>query len=131
MFLSTIQKGQAMSMPDVCLTPAPPAPPVPMPYPNTASMNMALPPSIKVLACGAPAVNKGSKILLTNGDTSGVNGGVVSGSFMQKCEFLLGSIKVSIEGKPAIRLMDQVKSNNGNAFGSVLQPSQIKVDVGG
>jgi hypothetical protein len=28
--------GMSMAFPDVCLTPAPPAPPMPIPYPNIA-----------------------------------------------------------------------------------------------
>ncbi len=33
--------GVAPSFPDVCLTPAPPAPPIPIPYPNIAQSSDA------------------------------------------------------------------------------------------
>jgi uncharacterized Zn-binding protein involved in type VI secretion len=116
-----------MAMPDVCKTPAPPAPPVPLPYPNMAEMSMAVPPVPNVLVSGSPAINKSSKITLSNGDTAGVAGGVVSGSFMQEVQFVMGSTIVSIGGKPAVRNGDMVKANKGNAVGSVAVPSQAKV----
>ncbi len=129
MFAATIQAGQVMSMPDVCKTPTP-AGPVPIPYPNTAMNLMASPPVIQVMICNSPSINKGSKIAMSNGDQAGTAGGVVSGSFMGKCEFTTCSFKVKIKGKPAIRQLDQAQSNKGNCFGSLLQPSQTKVIFG-
>lgn len=129
MFAATIQTGQVMSMPDVCKTPTPVGP-VPIPYPNTAMNLMAAPPVVQVLISNSPAINKGSKIALSNGDQAGAAGGVVSGSMMGKCEFTTCSFKVKIKGKPAIRQLDQAQSNKGNCFGSLLQPSQTKVMFG-
>lgn len=130
MFAATLQTAQATSMPDVCKTPAPPGPPVPIPYVNTAQTSLANPFSTKVLICSSPALHKSSKISISMGDTSGVAGGVVSGSFMGECEFTTASTKVKFEGKPAVRQLDSVKSNKGNTFGALLQPSQVKVDLG-
>lgn len=113
-----------MAMPDVCKTPAPPAPPIPLPYPNMAQLAMGMPPVITVLIGGAPALNKASKIPISSGDEPGVAGGVVSGSFIQEVEFIMGSLIVTIGGKPAVRLGDPVKANKGNAVGSVIAPSQ-------
>lgn len=127
MFVCTVGGGSTMAMPDVCKTPAPPAPPVPIPYPNMAEMPMAVPPVPTVLVSGSPAINKSSKISLSNGDSPGVAGGVVSGSFMQEVEFVMGSMKVTIGGKPAVRNGDMAKANKGNAVGSVAVPSQTKV----
>ena len=129
MFAATIQTGQVMSMPDVCKTPTPGGP-VPIPYPNTAMNLMAAPPVVQVLISNSPAINKGSKIALSNGDQAGSAGGVVSGSMMGKCEFMTCSFKVKIKGKPAIRQLDQAQSNKGNCFGSLLEPSQTKVMFG-
>ena len=36
MFAVTKQSGQCFGFPDVCKTPAPPAAPIPIPYPNIA-----------------------------------------------------------------------------------------------
>jgi len=129
MFAATIQSGQVMCPADVCKTPAPPGPPIPMPYVNTAMTTLANPTSLKVLVGGCPALTKSSKISMSMGDNPGVAGGVVSGSFMGECEFISASFKVKFEGKPVVRQLDQAKSNKGNTFGSLLEPSQVKVNV--
>jgi len=129
MFVTTIQAGQANCTPDVCKTPAPPGPPVPIPYPNMAQTTLANPTSLKVLVCGSPALTKSSKIPTSMGDTSGTVGGVVSGSFMGECTFTTASLKVKFEGKPVLRQMDAAKSNKGNCFGAIMAPSQAKVDA--
>lgn len=127
MFVCTIGGGTTMATPDVCQTPAPPASPIPIPYPNIAQLAMALPAVTNVLVSGAPAINKSSKILLSSGDEAGVAGGAVSGTFIQQVEFVMGSLIVSIGGKPAIRLGDPIKANKGNAIGAVMTPSQTVV----
>ena len=129
MLVCTIAQGMTVAFPNVCKTPLPPAGPVPIPYPSIAQLQMAQPVSTKVMVCGVPALFKPSKIELTTGDTPGVGGGLVSGSFMQKCEFIGGSFMVSFEGKPAERQTDPVKSNKGNAIGVVSAPSQMMVDA--
>lgn len=124
MFVCTMQNGMTMAMPDVCLTPAPPAPPIPMPYPNTGQLMMGVPPVPTVLISGAPALNKASMVPISMGDEPGVNGGVSSGTFIGPVKFVMGSMVVTIGGKPAVRLGDPIKGNNGNAFGTVMSPSQ-------
>ncbi|HOF05917.1 MAG TPA: DUF4150 domain-containing protein [Syntrophales bacterium] len=131
MFAATIEKGQVMAMPDVCKTPAPPGPPVPVPYPNTGMTTMGNPISKKVLINGAPALTKASKIQPTNGDQAGAAAGVVSSKIMGPAEFIQGSMKVKIEGNPAVFMGNPTKQNDGNALGSHLQPSQNKVMIMG
>lgn len=131
MFAVTKQNGQCMAMPDVCKTPIPPAGPVPIPYPNIAMPMMGMPCTIKVLIGGMPALTKASKIPLSNGDQAGVAGGVVSGKIMGQTEFFLGSLKVKLEGNPAVKLGDPTKQNDGNAVGAVLVPSQAVVMIMG
>ena len=129
MFAATIEKGQVMAMPDVCLTPAPPAPPVPVPYPNIGMTQMSNPTTKKILINGAPALTKASKIQPTNGDQAGANQGVVSGKIMGPAEFIMGSTKVKLEGNPAVFMGNPTKQNDGNAVGSHIQPSQNKVMI--
>ena len=129
MFVAPIQAGQAMCMPDVCKTPAPPGPPIPIPYVNTAMTTLANPTSLKVLVSGCPALTKASKISMSMGDNTGVEGGVVSGSMMGECEFVTASFKVKFQGNPVVRQMDSAKSNKGNTFGALLEPSQVKVNA--
>lgn len=129
MFAVTKQAGQCMAMPDVCKTPAPPGPPIPIPYPNIAMPMMGNPTTLKVLIAGMPALTKASKITISNGDQAGVAGGVMSGKMMGAAEFTMGSMTVRLEGNPAVRLSDPTKQNEGNAIGSVLAPSQAVVMI--
>ncbi len=129
MFAVTKQNGQCMAMPDLCKTPMPPGPPVPIPYPNIAMPMMGNPATMKVLICGMPALTKASKMPMSNGDQAGVAGGVVSGKMMGPTEFILGSMVVKLEGNPAVKLGDPTKQNDGNAVGSVLVPSQAVVMI--
>ncbi|MEO7031575.1 MAG: DUF4150 domain-containing protein [Herbaspirillum sp.] len=129
MFAVTKQAGQCFAFPDVCKTPAPPAPPVPIPYPNIAMPMMGNPTTTKVLISGMPALTKASKITLSSGDEAGVAGGVASSKIMGPAEFIMGSMKVKLEGNPAVRLGDPTKQNDGNTVGSVLAPSQAKVMI--
>ena len=57
---STTAGGNCFAMPDTCLTPAPPAPPVPIPYPNTGMVNQAKKTSKKVFA--VPLVANGGRL---------------------------------------------------------------------
>lgn len=129
MFAVTIQNGQCMAMPDVCKVPAPPAPPIPTPFPNLGMPMMGNPTTLKVFIGGMPALHKSSQIPVTNGDEAGVVGGVMSNSIVGPVQFVLGSMTVKLEGNPAVRLSDPTKQNNGNAIGAVLAPSQPTVMI--
>ncbi|CAM2189234.1 DUF4150 domain-containing protein [Paraburkholderia sacchari] len=129
MFAVTKAGGQCMAAPDVCKTPAPPAPPVPMPYPNIGMPPMGNPATTTVLIAGMPALNKSSEIPMTSGDEAGVAGGVVSSKVMGKVQFANGSMTVKLEGSPAVRLSDPTQHNGGNIVGAVLAPSQSVVMV--
>lgn len=129
MFAVTKQNGQCMAMPDVCKTPAPPGPPIPLPYPNIAMPMLGNPATTKVLICGMPALHKASKITISSGNEAGVAGGVASGENLGPAEFIMGSAKVKLEGNPAVRLGDTTKQNDGNAVGAVLAPSQNVVMI--
>lgn len=128
MFAATVQKGRVFCMPDVCKTPTP-AGPVPIPYPNMAMTTLGNPFALKVMIAGSPALTKASKIAISTGDTAGTVGGVASNSIMGKCQFTTASFKVKIMGKPALRQMDQATSNKGNCFGTLIEPSQLKVNI--
>lgn len=129
MFAVTKQNGQCMAMPDVCKTPLPPAAPVPLPYPNIALPMLGNPATTKVLIAGMPALTKASKISISNGDQAGAAGGVMSSKIMGPTEFVSGSMKVKLEGNPALRLGDPTRQNDGNAIGAVLLPSQSTVMI--
>jgi hypothetical protein len=132
MFASTIGGGQAMGFPDVCLTPAPPAPPVPIPYPNTAMLPQGNPGTAasKVLIGGAPAATMNTQIMMTNGDNAGVATGVASGMVMGPAKAMMGITKILVGGQPGIHLTTQFGHNGAspNCPGGVqVAPSQTKV----
>lgn len=134
MFACTTQGGTAMGMPDVCLTPAPPLPPIPIPYPNTAMIATANPSTCckKVFISMMPTVTKKTEIPMSQGDNAGVAGGVVSGMMMGPVKFNKGSAKVKVEGSEVIRMLDLSGHNGSNPnvpVGNVLAPSQTKVMI--
>ncbi|MDX2440595.1 MAG: DUF4150 domain-containing protein [Desulfobacterales bacterium] len=127
---STKGGGQCFAMPDVCLTPAPPAPPVPIPYPNIGMVNQAKKTSTKVKFGGKEVVTKKSEISRSSGDEAGVNKGVVSGMNMDKVTFKSGSSKVKAEGQKVVHLTIMTGHNGSNAnnpAGAQIVPSQTKV----
>ncbi len=124
--------GQCLAFPDVCLTPAPPAPPIPVPYPNVGMVNQAKKTSKKVKLAGKDAVTKKSEISRSSGDEAGVNKGVVSGMNMGKVGFKKGSSKVKVEGQDLIHLTAMTGQNGSNAnmpAGAQIAPSQTKVII--
>jgi hypothetical protein len=128
---STKGGGVANAFPDVCKTPAPPAPPIPIPYPNIAQLTMASKVSTKVKIVGKEAVTTKSEIPSSNGDEAGVAGGVKSSKNMDKTTFTKGSGKVKVEGEPLVHVTSQTQQNgaSANGPGTVVAPSQPKVLV--
>ena len=51
------------------------------------------------------------------------------GKVMGCVEYIMSSMKVKLEGNPAVRLTDTVKINDGNTVGMNAAPSQTKVMV--
>lgn len=130
---STNGGGNCMAMPDVCKVPAPPAPPIPTPFPNTGMLNQATNASMKVKICGKQTVTVKSKIPKTMGDEAGVAGGLISGMNMGPASFKKGSTNVKVEGSPVISLTSMTAHNGTNAnipAGTVVAPSQVKVLIG-
>jgi hypothetical protein len=129
---STKQGGVCFGFPDVCKTPAPPGPPVPLPYPNFGMLNQATKASTKVKFAGKPAITIRSEIPRSSGDEAGTGGGVISNRNMDKVTFKSGSTKVKVEGQPCVYLTSTTSHNGINANapqGLVIAPSQIKVII--
>jgi len=132
MFVSTIAGGMCMAFPDVCKTPSPPLPPIPIPYPNMGMCNQAQKSSKKVKICMKEALTKKTEIPQSMGDEAGAAGGVVSGKIMGPAKFTMGSTKVKFEGQPCVRLTSPTAHNGSNAnapSGLQVSPSQTKVLV--
>ncbi|MEM6788824.1 MAG: DUF4150 domain-containing protein [Myxococcota bacterium] len=127
MFANTQMMGLDTGFPDVCLTPAPPVPPIPVPYPNLALGPTALGFYPKVMFMATPAHNLGTTIPLSNGDNTGVLMGVASGTVMGPARHLTGAFTVLVGGMPATRLTSVALQNSTNCPGLRTVPSQPKV----
>lgn len=124
--------GQAFAFPDVCKVPAPPAPFVPVPFPNIGMINGAKKTSTKVKMVGKEVVTKKSEMSRSSGDEGGTLKGMMSSKNMDKVTFKSGSSKVKIEGQKCVHLTIMTGHNGSNAnmpAGAVIAPGQTKVKV--
>jgi len=106
--------GMSVVFPDVCLTPAPP---VPVPYPNIGKSSDTTAGTTSITADGSMVMIKGARYRVSAGDEAGTAGGVLSGTFIQSCEFLMYSFNVMLEGGNVCRMGDPLWHNNKNMFG--------------
>lgn len=109
--------GMSMVFPDVCKTPAPPAPPVPIPYPNIGKSSDTTSGPSKVKTDGQMPMVKGAKYMRSQGDEAGTLGGILSSVNMNICEFMMYSFDVKFEGKNVCRLGDPLFHNKKNIMG--------------
>lgn len=119
--------GVTIAFPDVCKTPAPPAPFVPIPYPNIAKSGDTASGTKKVKAEGKPICVQSSNFSTSTGDEAGTaGGGMLSSKIKGKAEFVNFSFDVQFEGKNVPRSFDLMLHNDKNTppF-PVLQPPVI------
>jgi hypothetical protein len=109
--------GLSIVFPDVCKTPAPPAGPIPIPYPNIGKSSDTSSGPSKVKTDGKMPMVKGAKYSRSSGDEPGSAGGVMSSVNMNVCEFMLYSFDVKFEGKNVCRLGDPLFHNKKNIMG--------------
>lgn len=125
-----------MVFPDVCKVPAPPAPPVPTPFPNIAQCAQADGDTCtkKVKIMNKAVLHKNSEIPRSSGDEAGTLKGLVSSTNMDKVKYRQGVDKVKVEGNPVVTSLKPTAHNGSNANappGVQTTPSQTKVIVGG
>jgi uncharacterized protein DUF4150 len=119
-FRGVVHKGSGgmnTTFPDVCKTPAPPAPPVPIPYPNIGQSSDTSQGPSTVTTDGKMPMVKGAKYSRSSGDEAGTLGGVVSSVNMSECEFMMYSFDVKFEGKNVCRMGDPLFHNKKNIMG--------------
>ena len=109
--------GMSIAFPDVCKTPAPPAGPIPIPYPNIGKASDTSKGPKKVTTDGKMPMVKGAKYSMSTGDEAGSVGGVVSGKVKGECEFMMYSFDVKFEGKNVCRMGDPLFHNKKNIMG--------------
>lgn len=121
--------GKAISVPDFCKTPAPPGPPVPIPYVNVAQATDTDDGSKKVEMDGNPIMLKDSKFSTSKGDEAGTAKGVASSTNTGIAKFVNYSFDVKVESKNVPRLGDPM-TNNGNAPNTTtIAEMQARFDV--
>jgi hypothetical protein len=124
--------GATLGAPDVCKVPAPPAPPIPTPFPNNGDVDGSDDTVEKVVAEKKEIVVESSKISRTKGDEAGTLKGMVSSDDMGQVVFKQYSSKVYTDGKKWVHHTATTGHNgsNANVPGGHLSPSQSKVLIG-
>src|SRR5262245_25859477 len=108
--------GISQIFPDVCKTPAPPAPvPPPIPYPNIAMSSDTASGSSTVKCDGKPVMIKSSNFKMSTGDEAGAAMGVMSSKTKGKAEPKLFSMDVKFDGENVMRLSDIMLQNIGGS----------------
>ena len=117
-------------MPPGTSGPTPPAPPIPIPYPNIAMSSDTSQGSTTVKCDGNPIMLDGSSFAMSTGDEAGSIGGMISGVIKGKAEFKMFSFDVKIDGKKVPRLLDIMVLNKMNTppF-PLLQPPAVVVII--
>src|ERR1700733_3950932 len=114
--------GMNIGFPDICLTPAAPAP-IPTPYPNMAMNAMAAPFAVTVWISMMNALNMISEIPMTEGDEPGT-----ASPNMGPGRYTMGNPIVFVELMPGINLLCPTTGNDMvNPIGAVLVPSIVNV----
>lgn len=131
MYFPASSKGGGMNtgFPDVCKTPAPPAPFAPIPYPNMAQVRNSTGTVAKVQVKNKDIVVENSAPSSSNGDEAGTMKGMVQPKGGDKSEFLKGSSKVMAGGKAIVIHLTPTSHNGKNlpAGGAQVAPSQVDV----
>jgi hypothetical protein len=105
--------GATAGAPNVCLIPAPPAPSVPIPYPNVPASSATKTPATK-LAQRSKIEWTHHQIKSSTDTPAAQMGGIVSNHIKGVCEFVLYSFDVKMEGKNVPRTLDLLSHNDRN-----------------
>ena len=129
--VSTKGGGMCFAFPDVLKVPIP-APPgfVPVPMPNMGQCATAVKTTLKVKVLNMPALTKNSEIPKTNGGEAGTQKGMIAPMQLDKVCYRVGSMKVKLEGAPAVMVLKPTGQNGISAnapAGMQVAPSQGKV----
>ena len=130
--MATKAGGQAFAFPDVCKVPAPPAPPIPTPFPNIGQCSSASGStcSSKVKILNKKTCTKKTEISRSQGDEAGTLKGMISSTNMDKVKRSMSFSKVKVEGAEIVTVLKMTGHNGSNSNappGSQLAPSQTKV----
>ena len=120
--------GMSLNFPDVCKTPAPPAPFIPVPYPDLGMNMQAAPFSPFVFVQFVPATNMATLKVMTSGDEAGAMGGLITGLIKGPGKTTMGNPLVLVTGLPGESLATPTSGNAFNApLGLQIVPSVVNV----
>ena len=128
-------EGIAPAFPDVCLTPSPAGPPVPVPYPNLAKSADTAQGTKSVIVEGNPVMVQDAVFATSTGDEAGSAGGVASATTKGKARFVNYSFDVKLEGRCVARLGDPMTHNelataNTAPFPEIQPPCPMAPSIG-
>jgi hypothetical protein len=128
-------EGIAPAFPDVCLTPSPAGPPVPVPYPNLAQSADTAQGTKSVIVEGNPVMVQDAVFATSTGDEAGSAGGVASATTRGKARFVNYSFDVKLEGRCVARLGDPMTHNelaaaNTAPFPEIQPPCPMTPSIG-
>ncbi|MBZ0120572.1 MAG: DUF4150 domain-containing protein [Sandaracinaceae bacterium] len=129
---STNGGGICNAFPDVCKTPAPPAPFAPIPYPNIGQCTQAKGStcSSKVKILNKKTFTKQTELSRSMGDEAGTLKGMISSVNMDAVKRTMSYSKVKCEGAEITTVLKMTGHNGSNANappGTQTAPSQTKV----
>lgn len=113
--------GLALGMPNVCKTPVPGAPPVPVPYPSLGKSKVLTQSCATVLVGNSPVFTSKAKLKESTGDEPGSAGGVISGARGGEVTSTSHAMNVIIGGGFVVRDLDFTVQNKGNVAGVISQ----------
>ena len=115
--------GNVFAWPDVCKSPKPPAPFVPIPYPGV--------PNASELKEGKHKIVGGGKLVVTksSGDEPGGLKGVVASKNLQEAEFVNFSFEVKAEGKQVVHFSDKLLINKKGGDPIPNPPDAVRVQL--
>lgn len=107
--------------PDVCKTPSPGGPPVPVPYANSAADRDLKKGSKRTKIGNESIVIEGASLATSAGNEPGTaGGGLISAKTKGATTWQTASPNVRVEGKAVVRFMD-VTMHNGNTYNTAFQ----------
>jgi hypothetical protein len=114
--------AKAVGGPDVCLTPTPGGPSVPIPYPNTAQSTTLKNGSQRTFVGGHSIMLADSELASSAGDEAGTGGNLLSAKTGGAATAIGTNARVLVEGRPVVCNQDVALLNNQGAMGFFQAP---------
>jgi hypothetical protein len=124
----TCGSGTVLSSSDVCKVKSP-AGDVPTCFPNSARTNLGAGCPEDITICGAPIHTVRTRMLPSQGDQAGTDGGMVSGTTGAEAGYARGIKDITFAGDDAVNLCCPTRHNKGNAAGNPARAPESPFDI--